>query len=457
MSGFGELLVSLGFVTEAQLEEAVAHQQFTGNRIGETLLALGYISRAQLLKVLSIASPESGDESAAERPRLGEILVENNALSQKRLDAVLGLQQIDPRPLGQLLLDHGDCTFQQVYEGLTAQSTVPSKHTRVMVVDDSAIVSAFVTDRLESLGYEVHAFEDPVVALERVEQVKPDIVVTDLDMPQMSGAELCRRLKRPTYNLPVIVLTANETERPLAALEAGADDYIRKGTPMDEVAARIDNIMKRTNATERMRRLFARYTSDAVVSQVLRDGDLVLTGEKREVTILFSDIRGFTSFAESHAPEIVMATLNDILGRLADAVLTCGGTVDKFLGDGLMAVFGAPVRRPDDARWAVTAARKMIESLAERTATAEHELEISIGINTGIVVAGSLGNERRTEYTCIGDAVNVASRLCAIAEPHQILLGEGTIRQLTDDAYEALPPVKLKGKANPVPVFRAKL
>jgi adenylate cyclase len=186
-------------------------------------------------------------------------------------------------------------------------------------------------------------------------------------------------------------------------------------------------------------------------------GDIVLTGEKREVTVMFVDIRSFTAFAESYEPEIVMSTLNDILGRLADAVLTCGGTVDKFLGDGLMALFGAPVARADDARWAVTCARQMIQAMAERNRDATPRLEVGIGINTGAVIAGSLGNERRTDYTCIGDAVNVAARLCSLAGPNEILLGPVTAQQLGDTAgVTALAePVQLKGKTQRVPVFRA--
>jgi adenylate cyclase len=196
---------------------------------------------------------------------------------------------------------------------------------------------------------------------------------------------------------------------------------------------------------------------------------VVLTGEKREVSVLFADIRNFTGLAESLPPEQVVGVLNQVLGRLSDAVLTCGGTLDKFLGDGLMAVFGAPVARPDDALRAVQCAKMMMAAMAELGAEAEAEwaanaregrplvLELGIGINSGLVVAGNIGGAMRTEYTCIGDAVNVAARLCSLAGPGEILVGERT-RNLVDTretTFEELPPVRLRGKQQPVPLYRA--
>jgi adenylate cyclase len=240
-------------------------------------------------------------------------------------------------------------------------------------------------------------------------------------------------------------------------LREGADDYVNKGASMQELAARVETVLRRTRETERMRRLFARYTSDAVVDEILRNGDVVLTGEKREVTVLFADIRNFTAFAESRPAEEVMRQLNDVLGRLADAVLEWGGTLDKFLGDGLMAVWGAPVKHDDDVTAAVSAALRMHAELVllNRSQPEGPQFELGIGLNTGPVLAGSLGNTRRTEYTCIGDTVNVASRLCALAGPGEILVGEGTATALSHvGPLEPLNPVRVKGKTQPVPLFR---
>ncbi|MBE2248745.1 MAG: response regulator, partial [Myxococcus sp.] len=329
----------------------------------------------------------------------------------------------------------------------------------VMVVDDSALSCALVQDGLQVHGYEVLPFTDPFLALEQLDLLRPDLVLTDLDMPGLDGAELCRRVKAgPRLELPVLILTANDAEaQRVGLLKAGADDYVHKGASMGELAARIESVLRRTNQTERMRRLFARYTSDAVVEQVLRSGDVALSGEKREVTVLFADLRNFTAFAEAAAPEAVMSRLNDVLGRLADLVLAWGGTLDKFLGDGLMAVWGAPIRHDDDAQAAVSAALQMMTDVRDRNAARplDERLELGVGINTGPVVAGSIGSARRTEYTCIGDTVNVASRLCALAGPGEILVGAGTAEVLRQfGPLEALAPVRVKGRTAPVPLFK---
>lgn len=482
---FGELLVEMGFATAAEVREGYLHQARHGNRIGEALIELGYLTASQLKRAL-IHAMHHGQPVELKKPRLGEVLVQMSAIDSNRLDAIIALQREDvelahrpPRPLGELLVEQGACTYEQIYRALDVQQTlaVPvaelpaepkepvrearARPTRVLLVDDSAIAKAFVQEGLEALGYDVTGFDDPLVAYAHLESIdkaaRPDLVVTDLNMPALDGAELCRRIKALSGGqLPVVILTADDSETALVGLRAGADDYVRKGTSLEELAARIDGIVRRTSATERVKQMFARYTSDAVVDEILRAGDVVLSGEKREVTVLFCDIRNFTSVAESLPPETVMHALNGLLGRFADAVLTCGGTLDKFLGDGLMAVFGAPVSHGDDPRRALTAAQLMLEAARARNAQpGVRVLEVGIGINTGVVIAGSLGSEKRVEYTCIGDAVNVASRLCSLAGPGEILLGEATARALDGGSrFDALPPVQLKGKSQAIPVYR---
>lgn len=469
---FGDLLVELGLVTEGQVAEALALQPLTGTRVGEALLSLGYVTRAQLQRALSIAVTR-GESIVLDRPPLGEILVGLKAVSAEQLEKGLAAQRENGRRLGEVLVEQGSVDHQRLYEALGLQRRMATSETpapgrdpsataagrRVMVVDDSELACNLVQEGLGAQGIEVATFTDPYLALEQVDLVQPDLVLTDLDMPGLDGAELCRRLKDgPRGELPVIILTANDADtQRVAGLRAGADDYVSKGASMDELAARVQSVLRRTQETERVRRLFARYTSDAVVEEVLRTGDLVLTGERREVTVLFADLRNFTSLAEAQAPEDVMRLLNELLGRLADAVLEWGGTLDKFLGDGLMAIWGAPVRREDDAEAAVSAALRMQQLVKERNAAypADQAVELGIGINGGVVIAGSLGNARRTEYTVIGDPVNVASRLCALAAGGEILVGESTAGRLSHlGSLEPLPPARVKGKARPVPLFR---
>ncbi|MBJ6760851.1 response regulator [Myxococcaceae bacterium JPH2] len=478
---FGDLLLKLGIVTPSQVQEALALQALTGQRVGEALISLGYVSREQIQDALGEALGLHHDKTHAQ-PALGELLVGLKYVTLAQLEEALARQRRDGRRLGEILVELGHCTYKQIYEGLGLQNRLAGRQDvsrpaiegrrRVVVVDDSPLACAFVQEGLVALGFEVVCFQDPYEALEQVGRLQPAIVLSDLEMPGLEGVELCHRLKEgPSRGVPVIILTANDREAErVRGLRMGADDYVNKTASMDELAARIESVVRRTGETERIRRLFARYTSDAVVDEILKSTDaVVLTGEKREVTVLFADIRNFTGLAESLPPEQVVAVLNQVLGRLADAVFTCGGTLDKFLGDGLMAVFGAPVARPDEALRALQCAKMMMEAMAELRLLAEAEwlangregqplvLELGIGINSGVVVAGNIGSTVRAEYTCIGDAVNVGSRLCALAGPGEILVGERTrdLVNASETSFEDLPPVRLKGKQQPVPLYRA--
>jgi adenylate cyclase len=474
---FGEVMVQMGLVTEPQVKEALALQEKSGQRVGEAMVTLGYVSRDQLKAALLEAF---GLADAPARPRLGEILVAFGKITRGQLDEAMAAQRQDGRRLGEVLVERGHCSYKDIYEALGLQNqhdqamgapapSGPARNAiRVVFVDDSPIACTLFSDGLRGLGFEVHAYEDPYEALEQVARVEPTIVLSDWEMPGLTGEQLCKRLKEsPSRNVPVVILTSNEddTQR-LQGLRAGADDYVNKTISMEELAARLETVVRRTSETARVRKLFARYTSDAVVNEAMKSGGS-LKGEKREVTVLFADLRGFTALAEGLPPEQVVSILNEVLGRLSDVVLKYGGTVDKFLGDGLIALFGASVARSDDAARAVEAAQAMMVSLEalREDAAAQHKegkrpsalppLALGVGVNSGEVVVGNLGSQRRTEYTVIGDAVNVASRLCSIANAGEILVGERTYALTQDQSkFEGLPPVKLKGKARPIALYR---
>ncbi|MHB8877767.1 MAG: response regulator [Myxococcaceae bacterium] len=480
---FGDLLVRLGLVTQGQVQEALALQQLSGERVGEALISLGYVRREQLQTALSEALGLVRRD--LDRPLLGEVLVGLKYVTPEQLDEALKRQKTDGRRIGEILVELRLCTHRQVYEALGLQQRMAMKgppaadargarpaeqSVKVMVIDDSPLACGVVKEGLSRHGYEVVCYQDPFEALEQVQNDKPAIILTDLDMPGIDGAEVCRRLKDgPTRSVPVIILTAfDEDAQKVSGLRAGADDYVNKSASMNELSARIEGILRRAGETEHMRSLFARYTSEAVVDEILKSGEVVLTGEKREVTALFADLRNFTGLSETLPPEQVVGILNQVLGQLSDAVLTCGGTLDKFLGDGLMAVFGAPVGHDDDALRAVQSAQMMMTAMraindegrarfdAGLIAVAPPVLELGIGINSGPAVVGNVGGAIRTEYTCIGDSVNVASRLCSQAGPGEILVGERT-GELAGAGVrlEALPAVRLKGKRRTVEVFRA--
>lgn len=214
---------------------------------------------------------------------------------------------------------------------------------------------------------------------------------------------------------------------------------------------------------ENMRRRLERFHSPQVVEMILHGGqetkDHILEAREITATILFTDIIGFTALSERLPPREITLLLNQYFSRMTDIVFEHDGTLDKYIGDGLMAVFGAPLQKPDDAARAIRAALSMRHelSLLQDRLPADHVIDIRIGINTGRVVAGNIGSPRRLEYTVIGDPVNIASRLESLAAPNQILIGEET-RRLVGDAFDihAIGPRRIKGKRAEVPVYEVR-
>ncbi|MDQ6779656.1 MAG: GAF domain-containing protein [Candidatus Eremiobacteraeota bacterium] len=206
----------------------------------------------------------------------------------------------------------------------------------------------------------------------------------------------------------------------------------------------------------RIVRSFERYLAPHVVSGLMKDPDaVVLGGTRQTATMLFADIRGFTELSERLLPEEVVDMLNRYLGPLVNVVFANGGLLDKFYGDGVMAVFGAPVASDDDAFHATITARQILEQVRERNDApgVTDPLSVSVGLATGEVVAGHIGSERRLEYTVIGDAVNLASRLQALAQANQILCDERTYERVKGRLQATRRMARIKGKAGLTPVY----
>jgi len=205
---------------------------------------------------------------------------------------------------------------------------------------------------------------------------------------------------------------------------------------------------------------FQRYFAPDLARQIAgQEGEIQLGGAKRQVVVLFSDIRGFTQISERMSPDEIAGLLTDYFTEMVEIVFRYGGTLDKFMGDALMALWGAPIARIDDADRATRAAIGMQQALRQLNVRWQQQgrpaLAVGIGLNAGEVFAGNIGSERRLEYTVIGDAVNVAARLCSQAGPGEILIAEPLHAILSQPPpVSALTPVPLRGKSRPVPVYR---
>ena len=352
---------------------------------------------------------------------------------------------------------------------------------KILVVDDEATIRDICDQALSPNGYEVRTVASGEEALQIMDQGW-DIVLTDFSMPgKVDGGELMWRVKS-AGDADVIIMTGYPTfDTAVQAIKGGAFDYLIKPFSLDALLMAVkrcvnkrelsqelarekilreelDQAYTRLERTEEVRETFGQFVTPEVAKFVLaHPQDYWKRGERKVVTVLFADVRSFTPFSARVTPEEVVSALNDIFARVIEAVQQEGGILNKFIGDGMMALFGAPVPQENHACAAARAAlraRDAVEALSEpRRRQHLQPLQIGIGLNTGEVVAGCVGTKERAEYSVIGHAVNLAARLEKTAAPGQILLGPETSK-LLHGAYELSGTItlKLSGVPEPVPV-----
>jgi adenylate cyclase len=343
--------------------------------------------------------------------------------------------------------------------GALAPGRAGSTPAHILVVDDDQRNARLMQIVLRSEGYVTSLASSGPEALAILARDAIDLIVLDVMMPGMSGYDVCRvvRENKRTHFLPVILVTAltDATDR-VEGIEAGADDFISKPFNEVEIRARVRSLLRIKALHDQLERrndllldALQRAVSPSVAEQILDDPDRYLRpgGERRSVSILFGDLRGYTSIAEELPPQEAMVVLNTYLAGIIEAVYKHGGTVNQILGDGVMSLFGAPMAYDDHGRRAVSAALDM-QRLVGAVNIAGFDtvrLQMGIGINTGDVVVGHIGSDQRMDYTAVGDAVNLAARFEQNAGPGQILVTQATY-DVVADYFDVHPIGTLRAK-----------
>jgi class 3 adenylate cyclase len=365
----------------------------------------------------------------------------------------------------------------------------------LLVADDNPLNVDILRTRLMAHGYEVLTAADGEAALALARAERPDLLLLDVMMPGLDGIEVCRRVKAdPSLPFtPVILVTAKaDSKDVVAGLEAGADEYLTKPVDQAALVARVKSMLRikalhdtvqtqagrleaqagelaewnrslETRVREqvdqlerlsRLRRFFSPALAEAIVTGGAEDP---LRTHRREVTVVFADLRGFTTFAESVEPEEVMAVLREYHQAMGALVVSHEGTLERFAGDGMMVFFNDPVPVDNPAERAVRMAlamRDAVEGLSSRWRRLGYELDLGLGLAHGYATLGAIGFEGRWDYAALGPVTNLAARLCGEARPGQVLVSRKVLTMVEDlVTAEPLGDLPLKGFLRPVPAF----
>jgi adenylate cyclase len=359
---------------------------------------------------------------------------------------------------------------------------------KLLVVDDTPKNLKLLADILTAKGYNVVTAASGSEALSQIEVEKPDLVLLDVVMPEMSGYEVCRKIRSnsATEVLPVVMVTAlDPTEERVKGIEAGADDFLTKPINQPELLARVKSLIRikelydvvqqqaaqladwnqslerrvreqleQLERLERLKRFFSPQLAELIVAGGTEDP---LRTHRREITVVFLDLRGFTGFAETAEPEEVMAVLRDYHTEMGKLILQHEGTLERFTGDGMMIFFNDPVPVPNPAERAIRmtlAMQQRVTELMVKWHKLGYQLDFGVGIAQGYATIGAIGFEGRLDYGAIGTVTNLASRLCGEAKPGQILIPQRLLANIEDlvDA-ECVGELNLKGFHRPVATY----
>ncbi len=359
---------------------------------------------------------------------------------------------------------------------------------KILVVDDAERNVRLLVSLLSVKGYGVITAASGNEALAQLQAEQPDLVLLDVVMPKMSGYEVCRKIREnpATAMLPVIMVTALDPgEERVKGIEAGADDFLTKPINQAELLARVRSLLRikelhdtvqsqsaqladwnktlerrvqdqvdQLERLGRLKRFFSPQLADLIVSG---SADDPLKTHRRELTVVFLDLRGFTAFAETAEPEEVMGVLHEYHDAMGKLILEYEGTLEHFAGDGMMIFFNDPVPVPNPAERAVRmtlAMRERVKELSVKWRKLGHDLDFGVGIAQGYATIGAIGFEGRWEYGAIGSVPNLAARLCGEAKPANILVPQRLLASVEDLVdVEAVGELTLKGFHRPVSAY----
>ena len=367
---------------------------------------------------------------------------------------------------------------------------------RILAVDDMPTNLEILRVRLEAQGYEVITAEDGEEALAKARELEPDLVLLDIMMPKLDGIAVLKQLKQDAMLrfVPIILVTAKSDVRDVVSgLDSGGDEYLTKPFEHAALTARVRSLLRvkelhdtvqhqaaklkeQTEQLSSWNRLLEERVAEQLmeierigrlkrflapqVAQMIASSDLpdsVLASHRQEITVLFCDLRGFTNFTETSEPEEVMAVLRDYHENLGELIFRYEGTLERFLGDGIMIVFNDPIPCVDHTERAIRLAldmRERVNELGTQWRRKGHELGFGIGIATGFATVGQIGFQERREYTAIGSVINLASRLCDEAATGQIVIPARVLASVDQSVkVKALGELTLKGFDKPLAAY----
>ena len=360
---------------------------------------------------------------------------------------------------------------------------------KILAVDDEPDFELLITQRfrrqIRDQEFEfrfAHHGEEALTAL----SAEPDIelMLLDINMPVMDGLTLLSELRERQLEVQAIIVSAyGDMTNLRTAMNRGAFDFVTKPVDLSDLeitvrkglanVAKLREMDRQRAAAERARNNLSRYFSPNIVDLLASQDEPLGAGRRETVAVLFADMVGFTRMAELMAPEDVLALLREFHSRMTAEIFASGGTVDQYMGDGIIAVFGAPAASPDDAANALNCAEMMLDALErwnhEREEEGDARLDIGIGINYGPVVLGDVGSEHAMSFTAIGDTVNTAARLQVMTRSLHtpLVVGDAVVRAIQASSpeiaaerlgrLEDLGEHSLRGRASPVRIWTLKV